>query len=79
MKLKVIKGFHDKEDDRFHYTPSFKDTYPRQGVKPSEERIAELVKGGYLEAPKVEAPKKEKAEEIKEDKPKKEKAEKPKK
>lgn len=45
---KVIKAFHDLNDSKstkagtiFHFY-DVNDTYPRQGLKPSEERIEEL-------------------------------------
>ena len=45
---KVIKAFHDLNDSKltkagtiFHFY-DVDDTYPRQGLKPSEERIEEL-------------------------------------
>lgn len=37
---KVIKSFRDLEDGRYLYKDG--DIYPRKGVEPSEERIAEL-------------------------------------
>lgn len=45
---KVIKFFHDLEDKKetksgtVHHAYNVGDTYPREGSKPSEERIAEL-------------------------------------
>lgn len=38
---KVIKLFNDLQDNRYEYCVG--DTYPRKGVKPSKERIAELL------------------------------------
>lgn len=37
---KVIKFFHDLQDDNHAYNVG--DVYPREGVKPTDERIAEL-------------------------------------
>lgn len=37
---KVIKYFTDLQDDGYAYNVG--DTYPRKGLNPSEERIAEL-------------------------------------
>ena len=37
---KVIKFFHDLQDDKHAYNVG--DVYPREGVTPTEERIAEL-------------------------------------
>lgn len=45
---KVIKFFHDLEDKKetksgtVYHAYNVGDTYPREGSKPSEERIAEL-------------------------------------
>ncbi|MGF7002408.1 hypothetical protein M2149_000784 [Lachnospiraceae bacterium PFB1-21] len=38
---KVIKLFHDLEDGNRLYNPD--DTYPRKGLTPTKERIAELL------------------------------------
>lgn len=40
MSYKVIKYFTDLQDNRHPYNVG--DTYPRKGLEPSEERIAEL-------------------------------------
>lgn len=37
---KVIKNFVDLQDNRYRYLVG--DTYPRKGVKVSEDRVAEL-------------------------------------
>lgn len=37
---KVVKYFTDLQDDGYAYNVG--DTYPRKGLNPSEERIAEL-------------------------------------
>lgn len=41
---KVIKLFHDLQDNNHLYDPNNPDcnTYPREGLKPTAERIAEL-------------------------------------
>ncbi|MGF3113214.1 hypothetical protein ACQV2X_05545 [Facklamia sp. P12945] len=44
---KVIKNFHDAEDNEYLYNKS--DQYPRNGLKPTEERIEKLVKLGFIE------------------------------
>lgn len=41
MKYKVISYFEDLQDNKHSYNKG--DTYPRKGLKPSEERIAELM------------------------------------
>lgn len=41
MKYKVISYFEDLQDDNHSY--NIGDTYPRKGLKVSEERIAELM------------------------------------
>lgn len=38
--LKVIKFFHDLQDKNHEYNVG--DIYPREGLKPTDERIAEL-------------------------------------
>ena len=40
MKYKVIKFFMDGQDHNYSYIPG--NIYPREGLTPSEERIAEL-------------------------------------
>ena len=40
MAYKVLCYFEDLQDDSYAYRVG--DTYPREGVEPSEERIAEL-------------------------------------
>ena len=40
MSYKVIKYFTDLQDNRHPYNVG--DIYPREGVKPSDDRIAEL-------------------------------------
>ena len=44
MKYRVIKKFTDLQDNNYVYDPKnpSKNTYPREGYTPSEERIAEL-------------------------------------
>lgn len=41
MKYKVISYFEDLQDNKHPYNKD--DIYPRKGLKPSEERIAELM------------------------------------
>lgn len=41
MSYKVIVYFNDLQDKNYPYKVG--DVYPRKGVKPSEERIAELL------------------------------------
>ncbi len=38
---KALVLFHDLQDERYEYKAG--DTYPRQGLNPSEERIQELM------------------------------------
>lgn len=40
MKYRVIKMFTDLQDNRYAYNVG--DTYPREGIEPTESRIAEL-------------------------------------
>jgi hypothetical protein len=40
MKYKVLKMFTDLQDNRYVYNVD--DTYPREGIEPTESRIAEL-------------------------------------
>ena len=40
MKYKVIKFFMDGQDHNYSYIPG--NIYPREGLTPSDERIAEL-------------------------------------
>lgn len=44
MEYRVIKKFTDLQDNNYVYDPKnpSKNTYPRKGYTPSEERIAEL-------------------------------------
>lgn len=41
---KVIKFFHDLQDNNYEYNPNNpeRNTYPRKGLEPTAERIAEL-------------------------------------
>ncbi|MGX7108345.1 hypothetical protein [Facklamia miroungae] len=43
---KVIKNFHDAEDNEYLNNKS--DQYPRNGLKPTEERIEKLIKLGFI-------------------------------
>jgi hypothetical protein len=40
MTYRVLEDFSDKQDDRRHYKAG--DTYPREGLEPSPQRIAQL-------------------------------------
>lgn len=46
MKYEVLKNFYDKEDDLQPY--GIGGQYPRETVKPNEERIKKLVDLGYI-------------------------------
>ena len=50
----VVNYFRDKTD-KHEYQPG--DLYPREGIEPSEERIAELTSRGYISDEPVEAKK----------------------
>jgi hypothetical protein len=79
MKYKVLKMFTDLQDNRYVYNVD--DTYPREGIEPTESRIAELSgKFNKQGVPLIEAVEETaegvtedipEAEETEEDKPKK--------
>lgn len=79
MKYKVLKMFTDLQDNRYVYNVG--DTYPREGIEPTENRIAELSgKFNKQGVPLIEAVEETaeeatedipEAEETEEDKPKK--------
>ena len=46
MAFKVTQAIRDLQDNDFYYTAG--DVFPREGLKVSDERVAELVKGGYI-------------------------------
>lgn len=48
MKYKLTHGFYDAKDDLHHYVLVEGATYPREGVEPSEERIADLRAKGWI-------------------------------
>ena len=64
MAYKVIKYFHDGQDDMHIYEVG--DKYPRKGYKPSEERIIGLLGNGNKQGVPL-------IEEVVEEKPKKKK------
>lgn len=66
---KVIKLFNDLQDNRYEYCVG--DTYPRKGVNPSKERIAELLGSENLQGQSLieeieEEPKAEEEPEVEE-------------
>lgn len=70
---KVVKAFHDLKDVKktksgnVYYEYNVGDTYPRKGLKPSEERIAELSGSNNLQkTPLIELIEEEEAETPKE-------------
>lgn len=48
MAFKVTQAIRDLQDNDFYYTAG--DVFPREGLKVDDERVAELVKGGYITA-----------------------------
>ena len=48
MAYKVTQAIRDLQDNEFYYTSG--DVFPRKGLKVDDERVAELVKGGYIVA-----------------------------
>ena len=48
MAYKVTQAIRDLQDNEFYYTSG--DVFPREGLKVDDERLAELVKGGYIVA-----------------------------
>jgi len=67
MKYRVLENFSDKQDDRRSYKVG--DIYPREGLDPSPQRIAELlgsenVRGRpIIEQPIEEKPKRKRKKE----------------
>ena len=58
---KVLKYFVDLQDNNHPYDPAKGDTYPRKGLEPSAERIAELSGADNLQKTPLIAEIKEKA------------------
>ena len=48
MAYKVTQAIRDLQDNQRYYRAG--DTFPRNGLKVDDERVAELVKGGYVVA-----------------------------
>ena len=48
MAYKVTQAIRDLQDNQHYYRAD--DTYPRKDLKVDDERVAELVKGGYIVA-----------------------------
>ena len=48
MAFKVTQAIRDLQDNQRYYRAG--DTFPRNGLKVDDERVAELVKGGYIVA-----------------------------
>lgn len=48
MAYKVTQAIRDLQDNQRYYRAG--DTFPRNGLKVGDERVAELVKGGYIVA-----------------------------
>lgn len=46
MAFKVTTPIRDSKDDNHYYTTG--DIFPREGLDVDNERVAELVKGGYI-------------------------------
>ena len=46
MAFKVTTPIRDSKDDNHYYETG--DIFPREGLKVDDERVAELVKGGYI-------------------------------
>ena len=46
MAYKVTQAIRDLQDNQRYYRAG--DTFPRNGLKVDDERVAELVKGGYI-------------------------------
>ena len=53
MAYKVTQAIRDLQDNQRYYRAG--DTFPRNGLKVDDERVAELVKGGYIVAEVEEA------------------------
>ena len=48
MAYKVMQAIRDLQDNQRYYRAG--DKFPRNGLKVDDERVAELVKGGYIVA-----------------------------
>ena len=48
MAYKVTQAIRDLQDNQRYYCAG--DKFPRNGLKVDDERVAELVKGGYIVA-----------------------------
>ena len=48
MAYKVTQAIRDLQDNQRYYRAG--DTFPRNGLKVDDERVAELVRGGYIVA-----------------------------
>lgn len=48
MAYKVTQAIRDLQDNQHYYRAG--DKFPRNGLKVDDERVAELVKGGYIVA-----------------------------
>ena len=48
MAYKVTQAIRDLQDNQHYYRAG--DIFPRNGLKVDDERVAELVKGGYIVA-----------------------------
>lgn len=48
MAYKTTKAIRDLQDNQHYYRAG--DTFPRNGLKVDDERVAELVEGGYIVA-----------------------------
>lgn len=48
MSFKVTQAIRDLQDNNFYYAAG--DIFPREGLVVNDERVAELVKGGYIVA-----------------------------
>lgn len=46
MAFKVTTPIRDSKDDLHYYTTG--DIFPREGLDVDDDRVAELVKGGYI-------------------------------
>uniref|UniRef100_UPI00352B1778 hypothetical protein n=1 Tax=Aerococcus urinaeequi TaxID=51665 RepID=UPI00352B1778 len=46
MAFKVTQAIRDSKDDNHYYDTG--DIFPREGLKVDDERVAELVDGGYI-------------------------------
>ena len=61
MTYRVLEDFSDKQDDRRHYKAG--DTYPREGLEPSPQRIAQLSGKRPVIEPVAEKPKRKRRKE----------------